>query len=127
MANLTWTVNGKKIPLPKPFPGIPPFPWETKEAFVRDFVSRHGLTPATQQITLDGRPLANAPLWWKYGGPRDPHLHLGNEIYMLDRAKWKEFTQGLAQSMGIEIDRAKKIDFADLAQKATETELLKSG
>ena len=66
-------------------------------------------------------------LWWKYGGPRDAHLHLGNEIYMVDRVQWKEFTQALAQSMGIEIDRAKKIDFAGLAQKAAETELLKRG
>jgi hypothetical protein len=125
MAKITWTVEGKKIPLkPKTFPGIPPV-WELTSAYVKDFIAKNKLIPAKQKILIDEKQVSQIPSWWKYGGPWGPHLHLGDDIYVLNSAQWQDFSQGLIQEMNLKIKGAGTVKFENVMQAVLESELAK--
>jgi hypothetical protein len=125
MAKVTWTVEGKKIPLkPKTFPGIPPV-GELRSAYVKEFIARNKLVPAKQEIHIDEMKVTQIPTWWKIGGPWGPHLHLGDDIYLLNNAQWKDFSQGLIQEMNLKIKGAGVVKFETVMQAILETELAK--
>lgn len=126
MAKIEWTVNGKKIPWPpKPFPGYPVPIWEMNSAYIRDFIGKNKLLPARQEIAIDGAQVAKLPPWWKYGGPWGPHLHLDNEIYILDKGQWQEFSRGLVQAMDLKLKASKTIEFEAVMLAAVEAALAK--
>lgn len=45
------------------------------------------------------------------GGLRIPHLHYGADIYLLDRAQWKEFSATVLREAAERIAKAKEISF----------------
>lgn len=45
------------------------------------------------------------------GGLRIPHLHFGPDIYLLDRARWKEFSSTVMRDVQARIANAKEISF----------------
>jgi hypothetical protein len=45
------------------------------------------------------------------GGLRIPHLHYGADIYLLDRAQWKEFSGTVLREAAERIAKAKEISF----------------
>jgi hypothetical protein len=126
MANLTWTFNGKKLPWPpKPFPGPLGPMWEMKQIYIKEFVSRNKLSPAKQEIQVD-RKVSPVPPWWKYGGPFGPHIHLGNDIYLLNKEQWQDFSKGMIKEMDLKLNGAKSVSFESLMKASVETELSRS-
>lgn len=71
--------------------------------------------PEAAAATTKSRSLAvEAKLRWPKpfpGGLRIPHLHYGADIYLLDRAQWKEFSAAVLREATDRIARAKEISF----------------
>ncbi len=70
---------------------------------------------AAAATTTKSRSLAvEAKLRWPKpfpGGLRIPHLHYGADIYLLDRAQWKEFSATVLREAVDRIAKAKEISF----------------
>ncbi len=108
---IIWKLNGKKLRWPpRRFPGIPAPLWEKNESIIKDIVSRHKLIPVKQEIIIDGQKIPKIPPWWKYGGPW-PHLHLGNDIYFLDKNQWNEISRNLTKEIDLKLRNAKQVSF----------------
>lgn len=73
------------VPLPEmPFPGIPPI----AKLLSKEMMNRLARGMPRLKINED-----------IYGGMRNPHFHLGNEVVLLDRARFKELVGQVAMEM----------------------------
>jgi hypothetical protein len=74
---------------PKPFPGIP-----AAKLVSRDFLNR--VTKGMPRVKI------NKDI---YGGMRNPHFHIGNEIVLLNRERFREFVGQVAAKLSKELLR----------------------
>ncbi|MFX0195887.1 MAG: hypothetical protein ACFFCW_07180 [Candidatus Hodarchaeota archaeon] len=65
---------------PKPFPGI----WPITKLLSKELLDK--ITQEMPRIKINDI----------HGGIRNPHLHVRNEVVLLDRARWKEFVGQVA-------------------------------
>lgn len=99
--------------------------WLSKIEIIAEIVNRYDLTPiseelipagayaASTQILQETRSLnaAKIPIRWPCGGIKEPHLHYGQKLFILDQRQWQEFsdmvvkdcTQRLASAGSINI------------------------
>jgi hypothetical protein len=126
MAKVKCTLNGKTLAWPaKSWPGIPVPIWKAKAKFIREFVAKNGLSAAKFELKVDNKILSSVPSWWKHGGYPLPHLHLGDDIYIVSKTQWAEAVAGLVKGTGIKLEEAKSIEFGSLMQKFAEADLAK--
>lgn len=76
---------------PRPFPGYPPWPWWRR------------IPKETLNKIIKGSPKLQVT-WIKdiAGGIRDPHLHLADEIVLLDRERFKLMVSEVASMLATE-------------------------
>ena len=80
--------------------------WLSKIDLVSKIVDRFDLKPISEELIPAGAyvspmqmmqdtramEIAKIPIRWPCGGIREPHLHLGSKLYMLDQKQWQEFS-----------------------------------
>jgi len=69
-----------------PFPGIPPIDLQKS------------LSPEVIK-SLTAKAITHASLRDIYGGIRDPHFHLGSDVFLLDRASFRELATNVASGL----------------------------
>lgn len=73
----------------KPFPGI----WPITKLFSKELLDK--ITQGMLRIKINDI----------HGGIRNPHLHVRNEVVLLDRARWKEFVGQVAMKLSKDLLR----------------------
>jgi hypothetical protein len=73
---------------PRPFPGIPPI--DIRKLLGEDMI---------KEITADAQRISRASIRDIYGGIRDPHLHLGDEVVLLNKEKFRVFAMQVASQL----------------------------
>ena len=83
---------------------------------IKDLISKYRIPPF--------KPIPG----WEHGGPREPHVHLGNEVYLLTKAQWNEFSSLVIEKNQSLFGRARSVSFekmGEILSKPGNLELLK--
>ena len=116
--------------------GRPAELWMTHHQFVRETIMQHDLRPVArehlysdptpqpsmpeEQIGLEGLGVFKlASMYMRpprgiNGGIKTPHLHYGDEIYLLDRAQWNEFSQKIMVEVSEKLKGPNQVNFDQL-------------
>jgi hypothetical protein len=62
---------------------------------------------------------------WGHGGPRDPHIHVGNEIYLLSKAQWTELSKTIVAKNAAIFGKARSISFEKMGEILSDPENVK--
>lgn len=101
--------------------------WVHDVSMVRDFIKRHKLEAIGKEELLARKHVLDAPVAavpvateahaglipriGYTGGMRAPHLHYGGEIYSLDRAQWREFSERTLDKLRERLADVKTVGF----------------
>lgn len=83
---------------------------------IKNFVTQNHLIPvnlgAMKSVSaLEGYDIT--PIYLKYGGHINPHLHLGQDVYIINDKQWKEFSKILLTDFKKKLDATNGITFRD--------------
>lgn len=104
--------------------------WVHDVSMVRDFIKHHKLEAIGKEEMLARKRVLDAPVMavpvateahpglipriGYTGGMRAPHLHYDGEIYSLDRAQWREFSERTLHTLHERLAEVKKVGFEQL-------------
>lgn len=102
--------------------------WLSKINLVSQIVDRYDLKPVSEELIPAGAyaspmqmvqetraiEIAKIPIRWPCGGIREPHLHLGPKLYMLERKQWQEFSETVVKECQQKLSSAGSIDITQL-------------
>ena len=85
--------------------------WEVRREVVMRFIREMGLEPIPMERL---GPTATAEVKWDrniYGGWRVPHLHFGQDIYLMDPEQWHKFSSARLREFGELLTSASTVSF----------------
>jgi len=128
-----------RLPIRIRFPGIPPEILINYGSLIQEIIKVNKLIPVSKieavktRVMVDAQPIATRSAnqtttamslntgidwWWKYGGMKVPHLHFGDDAYILNEAQWQTFTTGVMKDVTRKLTKAKNISFDQLVHVA---------
>lgn len=102
--------------------------WLSKLEIIAEMVNRYDLSPISEelipagayaapaQIFSEARSLdaAKIPIRWPCGGIKEPHLHYGQKLFMLDQKQWQEFSNMVVKDCTQRLASAESINITQL-------------
>jgi hypothetical protein len=93
---------------------------------VESAIKKMNLVPyVSKQIkekSLENTQISLDPIWWKYGGIKVPHLHLHDQVYILNDEQWKTFSKTLLSAFKTQLEKASAVSFENAQVISSELE-----
>jgi hypothetical protein len=107
---------------PIPFPGYPAPFWFRNIGLLEDIIKELNLRAIPEKYMPKGVPEMNMKAVSSsfafdpgtHGGNRGPHLHLGENIYILNEEQWKVFSNRIGAEFHSKLERANTIPVQDV-------------
>jgi len=102
--------------------GRPADLWIQHLDLVREFVAEKNLKPLPSEVVPYNLPMGERVTerkWWPVpfpGGMRIAHLHLGDDIYVLGREQWGEFSNRVLDDFRTKLDAVRSVKFEEVLE-----------
>jgi len=102
--------------------------WLSKIDLVSRIVDHYDLKPISEEMIPAGAyaspvqlmhetrflEIAKIPIRWPCGGIKEPHLHFGSKLYMLNQQQWQEFSETVVKDCQLRLSSASSINVTQL-------------
>ncbi|HEX6083347.1 MAG TPA: hypothetical protein VF266_02410 [Thermoanaerobaculia bacterium] len=91
--------------------------WVTRQKVVEELVGGLEAVRFTARSMEKAEALAALDINPR-GGMRVPHLHLGDEVYVVDRKRWAQFSQNVMKDLSEKMVHAGRVSYDELLSVA---------